>query len=203
MENEFAQVMSERTDDELITIVTVDRDKYNPTALEAADLEIEKRQIDTSTLKQIRDKAQEAKSRKQKVDSNVVGSGTRFLHLVIDWVIWLVLSYGVTFAIVLILDPTNLDLFQLVTYFIFLGVFVSYYALMELKYQKTIGKFITKTHVVRMDGTKPEPSDIINRTLCRLIPFDRVSFLFVKNGIHDYLSKTKVVRDKIGEPSKN
>ncbi len=201
MENEFTQVMSERTDEELITIVTVDRDKYNPIALEAADLEVEKRKIDTSTFQQIQDKAQEAKAQKQKVDSNVVGSGTRFLHLVIDWVVWLVLSYGAMFAIVLIVDPTDMDVFQLITYFIFLAVFVGYYALMEIKYQKTIGKFITKTHVVRMDGTKPESSDIITRTLCRLIPFDRISFLVVKNGIHDYLSKTKVVRDKISEVS--
>ena len=44
---------------------------------------------------------------------------------------------------------------------------------------------------------KPEQSDIISRSFCRLIPFDRVSFLFTKNGIHDFLSKTKVVKDKI------
>ena len=48
MENEFAKVMSERTDEELIKIVTVERGSYNPTAIEAADSEIEKRNIDTS-----------------------------------------------------------------------------------------------------------------------------------------------------------
>ena len=38
MENEFAKVMSERTDEELIKIVTVERTSYNPTAIEAADV---------------------------------------------------------------------------------------------------------------------------------------------------------------------
>jgi uncharacterized RDD family membrane protein YckC len=66
---------------------------------------------------------------------------------------------------------------------------------MEIKFQKTIGKFITKTKVVKLNGEKPESSDIISRTFCRLIPFDRVSFLFMKNGIHDFLSKTKVIKD--------
>ena len=197
MENEFAQVMSERTDEELIAIVTVERHKYNPTALEAADLEVEKRKIDTSTFKQIRDKAQEIKIQKQKVDSNVVGSGTRFVHLIIDWVVWIILSFVISVLIGLFVGPNELGLFELVIYFIYIAVFVGYYTLMEIKYQKTIGKFITKTHVVKMDGSKPDSSDIFTRTLCRLIPFDRVSFLFVKNGIHDYLSKTKVVRDTL------
>lgn len=48
MENEFKKVMSERTDEELIKIVTIERGKYNPTAIEAADAEVEKRNIDPS-----------------------------------------------------------------------------------------------------------------------------------------------------------
>ena len=41
MENEFTKVMSERTDEELIKIVTVERTGYNATAIEAADAEVE------------------------------------------------------------------------------------------------------------------------------------------------------------------
>ncbi len=195
MENEFAKVMSERTDEELIKIVTVERDKYNSIALEAADSEVDKRKIDTSTFQEIREKANEEKIQKQKVDANVVGSGTRFLHLIIDWAIWIVISFVLSLVVGLIVDPNNLDSYQIAVYILFLAAFIGYYAVMELKFQKTVGKFITKTHVVKTDGTKPDSSDIIARTFCRLIPFDRLSFLFVKNGIHDYLSKTKVVRD--------
>jgi uncharacterized RDD family membrane protein YckC len=67
---------------------------------------------------------------------------------------------------------------------------------MEYKFQKTLGKFITKTKVVTKGGEKPELSDIIRRTLCRLIPFDKISYLFTKNGIHDRLSETIVIKDE-------
>ncbi len=86
---------------------------------------------------------------------------------------------------------------MLLGYVIMFATFIGYYALMEIKFQKTVGKFLTKTRVIKMNGEKPENSDIISRTFCRLIPFDRISFLFVKNGIHDFLSKTKVVKDTI------
>ncbi len=134
MENEFAKVMSERTDEELIKIVTVERDKYNPTALEAADEEVEKRKIDTSKFQEIKEKATAAKIQKQKVNSNIVGSGTRFLHLLIDWAIWIVLSFILSFIVGLVIDPVNLDLFQVVIYVLFLGTFITYYAIMEIKY---------------------------------------------------------------------
>ncbi|QHI34860.1 hypothetical protein IMCC3317_02050 [Kordia antarctica] len=38
MENEFKRVMSERSDEELIKIVTIERNGYNPIAIEAAEL---------------------------------------------------------------------------------------------------------------------------------------------------------------------
>ena len=78
-----------------------------------------------------------------------------------------------------------------------LTTFTAYYGIMEIKFQKTVGKFATRTKVVNMNGEKPENAAIISRTFCRLIPFDRVSFLFTKNGIHDFLSKTKVVKDVV------
>ncbi len=52
MKNEFKQVMSERTDEELIKIVTTERDGYNPIAIEAAESEVEKRNIDTTDINQ-------------------------------------------------------------------------------------------------------------------------------------------------------
>ncbi len=126
-----------------------------------------------------------------KVDSNVVGSGIRFLNFIIDFIIWLIIAGILTFPL-----NANLGTQMLLGYLILFGTFIGYYVIMEIKFQKTIGKFITKTRVVKMNGEKPENSDIIFRTFCRLIPFDRISFLFMKNGIHDMLSKTKVVKDK-------
>ncbi|WP_034257709.1 RDD family protein [Altibacter lentus] len=197
MENEFAKVMSERTDEELIKIVTVKRTSYNPTAIEAADAEVEKRNIDTSEFEKIREKATAEKQQKEKVDSNVVGSGIRFVNFLIDFIVWLVLAFIISFIIGLFVQATDQGMISLIGYILIFGTFIAYYALMEIKFQKTIGKFVTKTKVVKMNGEKPTDGDIITRTFCRLIPFDRLSFLFVKNGIHDFLSKTKVVKDNV------
>ena len=191
MENEFKQVMSERTDDELVKIVTTERDRYNTNAIVAAEAEIEKRNIDTSNFERIKDRATIEKEQKLKVDSNIVGPGIRFLNFIIDLIIWIVIAAILTFPI----NGSN-ETQMLLGYLIMFGSFIGYYALMEIKFQKTIGKFITNTKVVKMNGEKPKNSDIISRTFCRLIPLDRISFLFTKNGFHDLLSKTKVIKDR-------
>ena len=66
---------------------------------------------------------------------------------------------------------------------------------MEIKYQKTVGKLVTNTRVVDLNGDKPDEGKIIARTFFRLIPFDRILFVFTKNGIHDYF-KWSVNRNK-------
>lgn len=197
MENEFTKVMSERTDEDLIKIVTVEKERYNPNAIKAADAEIEKRNINTSEFEKIQEKATAEKEQKQKVDSNVVGSGIRFVNFLIDFFVWLILAFIMSFLIGLFIPVTaeSQGILTLFVYVLFFGTFIAYYAILEIKFQKTIGKLVTKTKVVKMNGEKPENGDIITRTFCRLIPFDRISFLFVKNGIHDFLSKTKVVKD--------
>lgn len=197
MENEFTKVMSEKDNEQLIKIVTVNRKKYNPTAIKAADAEIEKRNIDISEFEKIKEQVTAEKKQKQKVKSNVVGSGIRFVNFLVDFIVWLVLAFIITFIIGLFIQPSDQAMISLFGYILIFGTFIAYYALMEIKFQKTVGKFVTKTKVVKMNGEKPTDGDIITRTLCRLIPFDRLSFLFVKNGFHDYLSKTKVVKDNI------
>jgi len=197
MKNEFTKVMSERTDNQLIKIVTTERDKYNSTAILAAESEIEKRNIDPTEFNKVKHQATTEITKKGTVDKNTVKSFTRFLNFTIDMIVWLILAYLLSIIIDLFVQSYDQFLLQLFGYIFIFGTFIAYYAIMEIKFQKTVGKFITKTKVVKIDGTKPENSDIIGRTFCRLIPFDRISFLFVKNGFHDYLSKTKVVKDII------
>jgi uncharacterized RDD family membrane protein YckC len=197
MENEFGKVMSQRTDEELIKIVTVDREGYNPTAIVAADAEIEKRNIDTSEFEKIKKQATVEKEQKEKVNSNVVGSGIRFVNFLIDFIVWFILAFIISIVIGIFVQPTDQVFLTLFGYVLMFGTFIAYYAIMEIKFQKTVGKFVTKTKVVKMNGEKPTDGDIMTRTFCRLIPFDRISFLFVKNGFHDYLSKTKVVKENV------
>ena len=74
-------------------------------------------------------------------------------------------------------------------------VFIIFYMISEILLKaKTIGKYITKTVVAIEDGSKPKSSDILLRSLCRLIPFEAFSFLGAKGkGWHDTISKTYVV----------
>jgi uncharacterized RDD family membrane protein YckC len=192
MKNKFAKVMSEMTDEELIKIVTIERDEYQPLGVEAAESEIKKRNIDTSKFEEIKKKAKAEKELKVKIDSYTVGTKIRFLNFIIDFIIWLIMVGIFTFPL-----NANNGIQMLLGYLILLGTFIGYYAIMEIKFQKTVGKFVTKTRVIKLNGQKPQNSDIISRTFCRLIPFDRISFVFFKNGIHDILSKTKVVKDSM------
>jgi len=78
-----------------------------------------------------------------------------------------------------------------------LFVYFIYYTVFESLSYKTLGKYITKTKVVMEDGTNPQISDILIRTLCRLIPFDFLSFLGDSGrGWHDSISNTYVVDER-------
>lgn len=57
---------------------------------------------------------------------------------------------------------------------------------------KSIGKYITGTKIVMIDGTEPSFSNYMIRTLTRIIPFDALSFLG-ENGWHDKWSDTRVI----------
>lgn len=70
-----------------------------------------------------------------------------------------------------------------------------YYLFFEGIWGRTLGKWITKTKVVRTDGEKPKFIQILGRSFARWIPFEAFSFLVSNNpvGWHDRLSGTLVV----------
>jgi hypothetical protein len=65
---------------------------------------------------------------------------------------------------------------------------------MEFKFQKHW--IYNKDKGGNLKGRKTSINDIMRRTFCRLIPFDRLSFLFMENGIHDGLSNTRVIKSR-------
>ena len=73
-----------------------------------------------------------------------------------------------------------------------------YYIFFESIWQRTPGKWITKTKVVTLNGGKPTFWRVVGRTLARIIPFEKFSFLVGKYpfGWHDMLSGTMVVPAK-------
>ncbi|HEY6914196.1 MAG TPA: RDD family protein, partial [Paludibacter sp.] len=60
---------------------------------------------------------------------------------------------------------------------------------------RSLGKIITKTKVITVDGDKPDFKTFLIRALCRFIPLESFSFLgSTDSGWHDSISRTRVVR---------
>ncbi|MFH1478153.1 MAG: RDD family protein [Candidatus Omnitrophota bacterium] len=74
-------------------------------------------------------------------------------------------------------------------------LYLFYYLISELIWNRSPGKFFTKTRVILQDGGRPQFRDIFIRSVCRFIPFEAVSYLFSKNpiGWHDRFSDTVVI----------
>lgn len=191
MDLDFKEIMSKHTDEELIKIVTVDRNKYQNIAIEAAESEILHRGITSSFFDKTKTEFTNIREERNQLESKKVGSLIRLFHFIFDTAIWTLLVFILTL-------PLNAqDEAHITTGYVVLFItFIGYYYFMEAKYQKTFAKFITRTKVVSIEGDKPTSSDIFRRTLCRLIPFDRVSFLFSPNGFHDRLSDTMIIKDE-------
>lgn len=195
MSNDFTKVMSNKTDIELIKISAIDRSKYQELAIEAADKEIENRKIDISRFEEITAKFEKEKEITQEIENNSVRSIIRLANFVIDFAVIFILFSMLVPVFEQFLPFTNriqLSIYRIGSLLFFIAI---YYIPLEYKTQKTLGKIITKTKVVNFEGNKPDLMDIISRTFCRLIPFDRFSFLFTRNGFHDAISKTKVIKD--------
>lgn len=75
------------------------------------------------------------------------------------------------------------------------GALFLYYTAQEALYGRTLGKRITGTRVVNAEGGRPTWGQATLRTLCRLVPFEALTFLGAsQRGLHDVASGTWVVR---------
>lgn len=141
------------------------------------------------------------------VDDNKAERFLRFLNFIID----LICGYIITFACWLIgifiytlvtdssyayqlqqLENLNSTLDRLVT----VCIYTSSMVLIEfLTKGRSLGKLITGTKVVMIDGSKPTFMDFVKRNYCRAIPFEIFSFFGVEaTGWHDTISDTRVVK---------
>lgn len=196
MNKDFKDAMSKRTDEEIIKIVTVSRDDYQPLAVEAAEQELKNRGLDTTTIEQVKINLTNKIEEQKQLDKKSVKATIRLINFIVDTIAFFIVTIILLSILDLFVTRTNQSFMTMVAYLMFPLVFFGYYVFMETKYQKTIGKFITKTRVVTQDGAKPEVGDIVRRTFCRLIPFDSISFLFIQNGFHDKLSDTTIIKDE-------
>lgn len=187
--------MPKRTDEELIEIVTIRKDDYEPFAVEAAFLEIEERGIDAERIKQVEVERNAMFEEENSFYSNKANRSLRFFNSIIDFMGLLALYFIFGSLFTLIIEIQTEPEITIAAYSMFFIAFLTYYITMEFYFQKTLGKFLTKTRVVTTSGEVPTLGDITKRTFCRLIPLDRLSFLLARNGFHDSFSKTTVVRD--------
>ena len=136
-------------------------------------------------------------------DDLLASKGQRFINFIVDLFVVYLITIGIGAAINIIgqlMDNyklsdwiTSLTLIE--NLFFGLIVLFFYYAIMEMYLSRTIGKYFTKTLVVKHNGTKPEVKSIIVRTLVRVIAFEGFSFLNDNaRGWHDTLSVTYVVK---------
>jgi uncharacterized RDD family membrane protein YckC len=119
--------------------------------------------------------------------------GRRFGTLLVDYVMFMVLSACVGAAVALLFGQAGVDAMQSIPDIVF-GVLIlsAYYIFFEGIWARTPGKFLLGTVVVAESGTKPGIKQVVGRTLCRFIPFEALSF-FGERGWHDSISKTHVV----------
>lgn len=118
-----------------------------------------------------------------------VSTSRRFLNFIIDLATW----GSVLLVANLFIDLNQINNSRVFNFSLLSVTFLIYYFAMEVNFQRTVGKFVTKTKVINEMGEKPTPIQILFRTLCRIIPLDQFSFLVARKGFHDYLSNTMVV----------
>lgn len=115
----------------------------------------------------------------------------RFINYLIDTIVFmLIVQFLFTLFSVVVGNFADAvyTLFNLIAYYIL-------YASFEGSNSKTIGKLLTNTKVVDVNGDKPTTKQILVRTLCRAIPFEPFSIFADNSGImwHDKISGTRVV----------
>jgi uncharacterized RDD family membrane protein YckC len=140
------------------------------------------------------------------LDEELLASNNkRFLNYVIDHVAFMIILMLIGFIlgvmIALSQSPAiSLWIASLGNWgwnLILLIISLIYYSVFEGIFGTTLGKLITGTVVVTENGVKPNFAVVVKRSLCRLIPFNAVSFFFNPGlGWHDSISDTYVVKKK-------
>lgn len=117
--------------------------------------------------------------------------GRRFLnHLLDTLVIVLILSKHIYY----LAERSSIDDSPYPVVLLVMAELFLYYLLTEWWFSATPGKMFTSCRVIDQHGEAPGFFKVLVRTLCRFIPFDRLSFFFQANW-HDKMSETWVVGD--------
>ena len=126
--------------------------------------------------------------------------GQRFLNYIIDIIFFYVVVIALTTIAVLIigddvLNENSSGISSLLEYLISYTIYVGLYTFFETTTRgRTIGKMVTKTRAVKMDGGTLSFNDALKRSLVRIIPIDAFSAL-AGSPWHDRWTDTKVIKE--------
>lgn len=111
------------------------------------------------------------------------------LHLanfIIDTIVYLIIISVIIWILRNTIDQYYIRYISIVIYFL-------YYFLFEYIIGQTPGKMITRTRVF-YNHQDLRIIMLILRTFSRFIPLDIISYLFFKRGLHDWISKTNLIK---------
>lgn len=127
-------------------------------------------------------------------------SGKRFANYVIDMIVYYIILFFLGFVFTIMFPDLMLNLdFEGLSFALFFALlYVIIMSIFEAAFQgKTVGKLITGTRALRLDGTAINLKSVFIRNLIRAIPFNALSALSIPcTPWHDKLSNTYVVDDK-------
>lgn len=114
----------------------------------------------------------------------------RVIHYIVD--------VGLIFILIRILFTEavmNNELSPVYAMLIGAVIYLVYVTIFELVFSKTLGKVLTKTSIRDLNGDTPKLSNILIRTISRIIPFNSLVTLISSKGFHDRISKTICLND--------
>jgi len=126
--------------------------------------------------------------------------GKRLANFIVDRVVFFVVLLGFAFIYGLLgFDPAVLENVNFIIDFLISSFFyVLYYVIFEIALRgKSIGKVITGTRAVMLDGSEPDANTIIKRSFSRIVPFEPFSYLGTNDGWHDTWCDTMVIDEKL------
>jgi len=186
MNNQYSEIISNWTDENLIRLVEIESEKYPELQVATAKHEISKRGLAVSDFTEFIAEQLGLIEIEKRNQPQTIANSVRATNYFIDIFCWYLLT-GILYYIFGGILGRSSPFLVLISFFL-------YYISMESLLQQTVGKIITKTYVVNIDNTKPNLRTIFIRTLCRLIPLEPLTFVMSSNGLHDLLSKTTVIK---------
>lgn len=118
----------------------------------------------------------------------MTGKTLRFINFLLDTAIYF--AFLIVFLMIFknVIGQENVKWISILCYFL-------YYFLFEFLSGQTLGKIITHSKVISLPETEGYYFiKILLRTLMRFIPIDVLSYLFSYRGLHDWISKTTIIK---------